>query len=47
MNINKFAEAVAKLEGGKKSISIAQIKEVLSIINRLLGGILYAVIRLV
>ena len=45
MNINDFAVKVAKLEGGKKSINIAQIKEVLKIVNQLLAGELYKLIR--
>lgn len=46
MNINKFAVHVAELEGKKKSVNIAQIKEILNIINKLTGGVLYAVIKL-
>ena len=45
MNINDFAVKVTKLEGGKKSISIAQVKEVLKIVNGLLKGGLYKLIR--
>lgn len=45
MNINDFAKRVTILEGKKKSLSIAQIKEVLKIVNRILGGALYAIIR--
>jgi hypothetical protein len=29
MNINKLAVAICKLEGGKKSLSIGQVKEVM------------------
>ena len=32
MNLNEFAVRVAKLEGGKKNLSIAQIKEVIKIV---------------
>ena len=46
MNINDFAKKVTLKEGGKVSISIAQVKEVLKIVNDLLGGALYAIIRL-
>ena len=46
MNINNFARKVTMLEGGKKSISIAQVKEVLRIVNQMTGGVLYAVIKL-
>ncbi len=37
MNLNKLAVDIAKREGGKKSISIAQIKEVLRIAFQELG----------
>ena len=33
MNINEFAVIVTEIEGGKKSISIAQVKEALKIIR--------------
>lgn len=46
MNVNDFAKRVTLREGGKKSISIAQVKEVLRIVNDLLGGALYTIIRL-
>ena len=36
MTLNKFAEEVARLEGGKQGVDIAQIKEILSVINRLI-----------
>ena len=45
MNIRDFAVRVAELEGKKISLSIAQIMEVLKIINNLLGGLLYMWIR--
>ena len=45
MSINKFAEKVSALEGGAKSISIAQIKEVLRIVNDITNGLLYAIIK--
>lgn len=45
MNINKFALKVTKKECGKKQVDIAQIKEVLSVVNKLTGGVLYAVIK--
>lgn len=46
MTINEFAKKVTLKEGGKKSISIAQVKEVLKIVNDLTGGALYAIIKL-
>jgi len=45
MKINTFAVAVTMLEGGKKNLSIAQVKEVLRVINDLLDGDLYKAIR--
>ena len=46
MNMNEFAKKVTLKEGGKISISIAQVKEVLKIVNDLLGGVLYLIIKL-
>lgn len=37
MNLNKLAEKVTKAEGGKVSLSIAQVKEVLGIVMRIFG----------
>lgn len=45
MKINDFAVRVAKEEGGKQNLSIAQIKEVLRITNVLTFGRLYSWIR--
>ena len=45
MKINDFAVLVAEEEGGKKEMSIAQIKEVLKVTNGLLGGELYKLVR--
>lgn len=45
MNIKEFAREVTLAEGLKVSLSIAQICEVLKIVNRLLGGNLYLLIR--
>jgi hypothetical protein len=45
MKVTEFAEVVADLEGKKKQISIAQIKEVLKIINTVTDGMLYMFIR--
>lgn len=47
MKVSKFSEVVAKHEGLKQSVNIAQIKEILSIVNKLTYGILYLVIRLI
>lgn len=46
MNLNEFAVLVAKKEGKKKEVSIAQIKEIMKIINTELKGIVYGGIRL-
>ena len=45
MNVSEFAKEVAKLEEGKKQVDIAQIREVLKVINKLLGGNLYKLVR--
>ena len=45
MTINEFATATAINEGLKKQVDIAQIKEILRVINQLLGGSLYKQIR--
>ena len=47
MNINEFAKKVALQEAGKKQVNIAQIKELLKIINQKTSGILYSVIKLI
>lgn len=46
MSINDFAAKVTKTEGLRQSISIAQVKEVLKIINRMTSGMLYKIIAL-
>jgi hypothetical protein len=45
MTINDFARLVCLKEGLKVQISIAQVMEVLKIVNGLLGGLLYRWIR--
>ena len=45
MKVQDFTEFVTKLEGKKKSLSIAQVKEVVKIVNKLLGGSVYKEIR--
>ena len=45
MKITDFAKKVTLKEGLKKQISIAQILEVLKIINKFLDGQLYKLIR--
>ena len=46
MKINRFVVKIAEMEGGKVNLSVAQISEVLKIINGLLWGIPYTLIRL-
>jgi len=46
MKIVEFATLVAKSEGKKKQISVAQVSEVLRIVNELTWGGLYLFIRL-
>lgn len=38
MNMRKLAKEIAKKEGKKKSVSIAQIAEILGILSDLLAG---------
>lgn len=45
MKINTFAVKVSRHEGLKKQIDIAQISEILKVVNKLTFGILYLVIR--
>lgn len=45
MNLNKFAEIVASKEKGRKQINIGQIKQLLKIVNKLTGGVLYAIVK--
>jgi len=46
MKVTDFSVLVAEKEGKKRQVSIAQIKEILRVINELLGGDLYKSIRL-
>jgi len=45
MKIRDFAVQVTRQEKGKKQVNIAQIMEILKVINRFLGGELYRLIR--
>ena len=45
MSVHKFACKVAKLEGKKKQVNVAQIKEILKVVNELLNGELYTLIK--
>lgn len=46
MKITDFAKRVALKERGKKEVNIAQIAEILKVINTLTKGVLYAAIKL-
>lgn len=45
MTINEFSKQVTLAEGLKISITIAQVKEVLRIVNKMLSGMLYKAIK--
>ncbi len=45
MKVSDFAVKVAKIEGKKREVSIAQIFEILCIVNKLTAGALYKAIR--
>lgn len=46
MNINDFAVKVCETEGMKKQVNVAQVKEILKVINKLTCGIFYLLVRL-
>lgn len=46
MKITTFAQLIAEIEGKKKEVDIGQISEILRVIDDLLGGSLYAMVRL-
>lgn len=46
MKIIEFATEITKLEAGKTQVSVAQVSEVLRVVNKLLWGIPYLLIRL-
>ncbi len=45
MKVSEFSVVVSQYEVGKKEVDIAQIKEILKVTNRLLGGALYKIIK--
>ena len=45
MNANEAAKKVTEYEGLKKQISIAQVKEVMRILNELTGKKLYKLLK--
>lgn len=46
MKISDFSVLVAEKEGKRRQVNIAQIKEILKVINDMLGGDLYKSIKL-
>lgn len=47
MTVNKFAQKVCTGEGKLKQVNIAQTLEILKVINKLTGGVLYAIIKII
>lgn len=45
MKINEFASKITKLEGGKQNLTVAQVSEVLKLVNGQLWGIPYWLIK--
>ena len=45
MKIDNFAVRVTEHEGLKKETNIAQVKEILKVVNKLTFGFLYFVVR--
>ena len=45
MTVNEFAAKVAKREGGKEEVNIAQIMDILKAVDSLLDGCLYKLIE--
>ncbi len=46
MKVSEFSVIVSQHESGKKEVDIAQIKEILKVTNKLLGGLLYKWIKI-
>lgn len=46
MRVTSFARMVSRVEGGRVNLTIAQIGEVLRVVNGLTRGLLYTAIRL-
>lgn len=46
MTIHEFSKLIAKKEGIKKQVNIAQIKEILNVINHETKGGLYTAIKM-
>lgn len=45
MKITEFTKAITEHEGKKKNLDIAQIGEVIRLVNEMTGGELYKIIR--
>ncbi len=45
MQIQEFNRLIAKKEGKKKQVNIAQINEIIKVANELTGGKLYRIIK--
>lgn len=46
MTVNKFAQKICSGEGKLKQVNIGQVSEILKVINKLTGGVLYGIIKL-
>lgn len=46
MKINDFAVKITQQEGKIKQVDIAQVKEILAVINKLTFGMLYIFVRI-
>lgn len=47
MKITQFNKMVCEREGGEEQLTIAQVSEVIKIVNELTNGVLYNVIELI
>ena len=45
MKLTDFAKEVCMIDGLKKQVNIAQVKEILKVVNKLLEGGLYKLVR--
>lgn len=45
MKINSFAKLITQHEALKKQVNIAQMLEILKVINKLTNGVMYAMIK--
>ena len=47
MKITEFNRVVCEQEGGEEQLTIAQVSEVMKIVDELTNGVLYSVIELI